>query len=359
MRFCYFIIKELAKVILKKDYLAHSALLRGIKLYRQTPESDKKGVLRCIKEVINLFYYWDAFPDTYFRFGMFLKDYGDMEKMKSFIPQGAYYRYSNDSDPRYHILIDDKILFHDLMSEYGLPVPERYFTFRQNRFRRGSEFLSDECVESIIEKITDERIFVKNYTGGAASGVHIFTKFAGGGYIDNDGNRVSVKMIRELYANQDVFFEKQIAQEPILRQFNPDTVNTIRVLTYNNKVISAAVRFGGKGSFVDNTAKGGVAVSLDVESGKLGPYGMREFDLTHYTEHPDSHLKFDGTVVTQWPEVKAVVERSINFLPYYKSIGFDVATTENGPVIIEINTGCGIYLSQMGKEKGLRDDFKS
>ena len=84
---------------------------------------------------------------------------------------------------------------------------------------------------------------------------------------------------------------------------------------------------------------------------------MREYDLTHYKEHPDSHLKFEGTTVTQWPEVKSIVEKTLKFLPYYKSVGFDVATTNNGPVVIEINTGAGIYLSQMGKEEVLAKYF--
>ncbi len=129
-------------------------------------------------------------------------------------------------------------------------------------------------------------------------------------------------------------------------------------MTFKDKVISAAVRFGCKGSFVDNTAKGGVAVSLDIETGMLESYGMREYDLNHYTEHPDSHLKFENTIVTQWPAVKKLVEKTLKFLPYYQSVGFDVATTKEGPVIIEINTGAGIYLSQMGKDKGLIDKFK-
>ena len=61
--------------------------------------------------------------------------------------------------------------------------------------------------------------------------------------------------------------------------------------------------------------------------------------------------------MNQWPEVKSLVEKTLKFLPYYKSVGFDVATTNNGPVIIEINTGAGIYLSQMGKDIGLKDSF--
>lgn len=357
MRLINYLIHECGRILLKKGHRSHSDLIRGIKLYHNTPLGSKKSILRCIFEIDKLCRYWHAFPDTYFRFGMFLKDYTDVERMKSFIPQEAYYRFSNDKQPKYHLLIDDKIIFHDLMKYYGLPVPTRYFTFRGGEFRQGAELMTDSEVDAIIQSIDDERIFVKRFTGGAASGVSIFTKKEKGKYVDADDELVSASMIRNKYAGQDFFFEKQLIQEPILSQFNPDTVNTIRVLTYKNKVVSAAVRFGGKGSFVDNTAKGGVAVSLDIHTGMLGNYGMREYDLNHYTEHPDSHIKFADTVVTQWPEVKKLVEKTVKYLPYYNSVGFDVATTNDGPVIIEINTGAGVYLSQMGKEEGLAKSF--
>ena len=305
-----------------------------------------------------LYNYWNAFPDTYFRMGMFAKSYKDYDRMKSFVPQGAYAKLSMDKHSEYHLLIDDKILFHDIMTQYGLPVPTRFFTFRGGEFRHGQELLTDAEVDTIIRGISDDRIFVKKFTGGAASGVSVFTKKENGVYVDKDGDIVSASMIRKKFSNQDFFFEKQIIQEPVLSQFNPDTVNTIRVLTYNNKIVSATVRFGGKGEYVDNVSANGVAVSLDIETGVLGDYGMKMYStIEHFYEHPDSHIPFKGTKVTQWSEVRSVVERTLKYLPYYKSVGFDVATTKEGPVILEINTGAGINLSQMGKEKGLRDKF--
>ncbi len=352
----FYCLKEIAKCFKYKISIKETDLGRVVLLYKKTKEP-KKNIFKILFELSRLSSYWHAFPDTYFRFGMFLKDYSNKKQILSFIPQGAYNRFAMDKDSHYHILIGDKIIFHDIMTHYGLPVPVRYFTFRGGLFRNGAVIMSDSEVDSIIQSIDDERIFVKRFTGGAASGVSIFTKKEDGIYIDNEGDIVSAAMIRKKYINQDFFFEKQIIQEPVLSQFNPDTVNTIRVLTYKDKVISAAVRFGGKGSFVDNTAKGGVAVSLDIKTGKLQSYGMREYDLTHYLEHPSSHLKFENTLVTQWPEVKALVEKTLKLLPYYNSVGFDVATTNDGPVIIEINTGAGIYLSQMGKNIGLANYF--
>lgn len=356
MKLIFFLVKEFGHILVNKNH--KSALLKGITLYKKTPIDKKKTFLKCINEISFLYNYWNTFPDTYFRFGMFLKEYTDKDKMKSFIPQGAYNRYALSSNKRYNILIDDKILYHDLMTFYGLPVPHRYFIFRNNEFRIGNELLTDSDVENILKGISDDRIFVKKFTGGAASGISIFRKVKSGFYIDQDNEEVSAAMIRRKYAGNDYIFEKQIKQERTLSQFNPDTVNTIRVLTYKNKIISATVRFGGKGEFVDNVSANGLAVSIDINSGCLGSYGLKMYSTTEkFYEHPDSHIKFEHTVVEQWEQICKVIERTLDYLPYYKSVGFDIATTLEGPVILEINTGVGINLSQMGKEYGLADKF--
>ena len=356
--FTHFILSSLLVKYRNPERYYASAFFKGFHFYKSVKNVRKKSYLVVLKEVRSQYYHWgEVFPDTYFRFGMFLENCTDQRRMLSFIPREAYYRYAKDDDPRYHVLIDDKILFHDIMMHYGFPVPQRFFIFRNNEFRSGNQLLTDEQVDSIISSVNDERIFVKRYTGGCASEISIFKRGEYGKYYSEEGDLVSSSLIRSKFKNQDYIFEKQLQQDEVLKQFNPDTVNTIRVLTYKNKVISATVRFGGKGSFVDNYSQGGVAVSLDIESGVLGDYGMRDYDITHYTEHPDSHLKFKGVQVTQWNDAKMLVERVCKYMPYYNSVGFDVATTINGPVIIEINTGAGTNLSEAGKDEGLARFF--
>jgi len=288
---------------------------------------------------------------------MFLKDFGSMDLMKSYLPQIAYSKLAQGKS-KYNLLIDDKIIFHDIMSYYGLPVPKRYFTYRNGEFRQGNVILSEEEVNNLLSDVRKDRIYIKRFTGGAASGVSILQKDKDGKWYNLNKQMITAQSIKTIYGKEGYVFEEQLKQEKELARFNPDTVNTIRVLTFKNKVIAATIRFGGKGAFVDNTAKGGVAVSLDIETGNLCEFGMREYDLTHYTEHPDTGIKFKGAKCSQWPEVKQCVEKCLKYIPYYNSVGFDVATTDEGPVIIEINTGAGIYLSQMGKKRGLANSFK-
>ncbi len=41
-----------------------------------------------------------------------------------------------------------------------------------------------------------------------------------------------------------------------------------------------------------------------------------------------------------------------------RMIGWNIALTENEPVILEMNTGTGVYSVQMGSEYGIAEDFK-
>ena len=358
MGLIYYLIKEFGRILFKENYKQNSSLLRSIRLYRVASSEHKKTMFKVLKETIQLFNYWKAFPNIYFSFGMFSKSFTDFEIMKSFIPQEAYNRYAISNDPRYNILIDDKILFHDLLSQYELPVPYRFFTFRNGIFRSGAITLSDVEVDNIISSIDDKRIFVKRFTGGAASGVSVVTLNSEGKFIDQENNVLSAEMIRNKYISDDIFFEKAIIQEYELARFNPDTVNTIRVLTYKNKIISGTVRFGGKGEIVDNISVNGIAVSIDVETGSLGTYGQKLYSCERYDSHPDSQIPFKGVIISQWPEVRKLVSKTLMLLPYYKSVGFDIATTDSGPVIVEINTGAGMELSQMGKDIGIAEYFE-
>jgi len=54
---------------------------------------------------------------------------------------------------------------------------------------------------------------------------------------------------------------------------------------------------GLKRSFVDNAAQGGMVV--DIATGLLCDFGLREYDATKYYEHPDSHKSFKEVSISQ------------------------------------------------------------
>ena len=285
---------------------------------------------------------------------MFRDSFSSLEQMKTFVPQKVYGRKMKDADGRYNILINDKLLFHDLMSFYDIPTTSRYFKYSHNVFMSNGRVISGTDVDVILAGITDNRIFVKRSQTGEASGVFVARRQSDGGYYFDD-TKLSSASIKELFGGDEIFVEKEILQDDSTRRYHPASCNTFRVLTYNNRVISACFRMGRGASFVDNYSKGGLVANIDIETGKLSDYAVAGYDYKYYFEHPDTGISFKDTVLPQWTTAKDLVERVCKVLPYYKSVGFDIACTKHGPVVVEINTGAEIIVNQMCVAKGLSD----
>lgn len=231
--------------------------------------------------------------------------------------------------------------------------------YKNNRWFISNREVSDIDVDKFLGSFEDNRIFLKLASEGAARGVYALKRISGKWTID--GQPIGAIAIRARFEGKSFFFERQIKQEKFLKSFNPDTVNTVRVLTLNNgkemQIVSAAVRFGRKGAFVDNMHAGGLAVSIDIETGRMESFAGRRFDEKKYYEHPDSHIRFEGEEIPYWKEIEQLVYFCLNILPQYRSIGFDIVTTDKGPIVLEVNTGAGMDLAQVGKNEGIASRF--
>ena len=138
--------------------------------------------------------------------------------------------------------------------------------------------------------------------------------------------------------------QELIIQHPALQAFGTGCVNTIRTITVRGRsgkisVFSAFLRVGtDTESFVDNRAKGGLAIGVDLESGKLMKYGFPHAEFgTKYEVHPLSGISFEGYQLPYWKEAKELVCAAHEQFYELQSIGWDVAITENGPILLEGN----------------------
>lgn len=125
----------------------------------------------------------------------------------------------------------------------------------------------------------------------------------------------------------------------------PGSLNTIRLVTVNPEgtdpaVVAAVHRFGAASTGgVDNFSAGGVVARLDLETGRMdrafriGP-GNR---LDWLERHPDSGQAITGTVVPGWADVLALVHALCARLPFLPYVGWDIAVTPDGPMVIEGN----------------------
>ncbi|MBQ3094748.1 MAG: carboxylate--amine ligase [Clostridia bacterium] len=138
--------------------------------------------------------------------------------------------------------------------------------------------------------------------------------------------------------------EDVIVCHPDVRKLYDNAVNSMRIITMLDKDQNAhclyvVQKIGLNGSIIDNNC---MFSRVDIETGRI-MYPAHSGDTTKgiiYEEHPNTHVKIQGY---QLPFVKEAVEmclKAAKVIPQVRYMGWDVAVTENGPVIIEGNTYC-------------------
>lgn len=129
-----------------------------------------------------------------------------------------------------------------------------------------------------------------------------------------------------------------------------DYCGTIRYVVYqqgekNLLPVAASIQLNG-GKITDHMINGGsISASIDLTNGKLSSLGL-DHQGKLYENNPLSGKKIRGFQIPFWKELLALVEKTCYVYPELPLIAFDIAITEAGPVLLEINAGCGTVAAQ-------------
>ena len=155
----------------------------------------------------------------------------------------------------------DKNIFDRLFPEGYLP---RTILRRMNGFWYDAQYrrlqLDDELLIQLLNSSNSDKLIVKPTVEGM-SGRNIIMLRRNEGCWEHDGLEVSVSMLQQRGAN--FIIQECVMQHEYISQFNPTSVNTLRLTLYRSVktdecvVTSAIMRIGGKGSVVDNAHAGG------------------------------------------------------------------------------------------------------
>lgn len=158
--------------------------------------------------------------------------------------------------------------------------------------------------------------------------------------------------------DEQALLEELIEQHPVLAEFNPSSVNTLRVVTLlgpNDEVrlMTSNLRLGnGEDRFADNFHHNGIAALLDVESGKVVSRGVDK-NLNYYRVHPLSGKEITGFTVPNWQMVTELVTRAAKVVPEVRYVGWDLAIgRESQAMLVEGNAAADPDIAQMPDQVG-------
>jgi hypothetical protein len=135
--------------------------------------------------------------------------------------------------------------------------------------------------------------------------------------------------------------EEYLHQHPALAALNASSVNTLRLFVLEQhgqfRTVGGFLRVGRAGSQVDNTARGGLACPIDLLTGRV----CEALDLTparnQHPVHPDSKVPLIGLQIPFWDQCLDLAGAALSCFPHMRFAGLDIAVTERGPCVIELN----------------------
>lgn len=234
----------------------------------------------------------------------------------------------------YISLLRDKFLFYKYISSNNLPTAEVFATIRNG-------IVYDTMMEEISWKDLKDKTdyFIKEIEGECAS------------FVKHMNNFEDLIAIRENLNKGNYILQRKITQSKIMDKINPYSINTLRVVTINKNgepyVLSSLLRVGTrKTGCVDNWAVGGLAIGIQ-DNGFCKEFGFYKPGYgTKTNKHPDNDIIFSQFLIPNYLDALNLAITAHKFFYGIRAIGWDIAITENGPILIEGNDNFEISLQQ-------------
>lgn len=211
---------------------------------------------------------------------------------------------------------------------------------------------SRECSNRFLASHVGERVIYKPLDGGQGKGIAVFD------VTDPDA------LAAELRAMPAGVVETWIRQHPQMQALYPDAINPIRIQTINHggkPVCLCATITAGRSERFANASCHAIFALVDVQTSAVTTDGC-DYDGNSYLVHPVTGIPLRGFQIPHWQELLRTVTEAAALIPEIGYIGWDVAITEDGVVLIEGNNDPGYSAYQLprltGKRTGMLHAYK-
>ena len=265
------------------------------------------------------------------------------EEREKYAGTGYMYEYQLKMNPKtYRSVLENKLEFLHI-----------YKNFIHHSYASLTDLEKDPSVAEKILKNKSGKVVLKNSFGQCGNGIEV---------VNSSELNIGL-LVGRLKKNGNDFVEEFVVQHTALMQLSPSGLNTVRIVTQVNEhggvdLLAARLRITIN-SAVDNLAAGNIAAPINLTTGVVEGPGVYS-DITKPDEflHPVTKIPIVGFEVPHWKETIAMIRQAALTNTNNRSIGWDVAITDNGPELIEGNHDWCKLLWQLPVHQGLKADVE-
>ena len=279
-----------------------------------------------------------------------IQQYGlTKENYKDFLSDYQYH-WLNRINNGYQIWINDKTTTRYVMEPYKQYLAKYYYDIIKMSGETCIKALQDipegfePSFDGIFKLLRQEKLLALKPSSGTHGDGFYRMEYADGKYLINGKEMTEDEIVDMISGFKSVYvITEYLFMHRELKKIYPNAVNTIRVAVVNQsayepKIMQTYMRIGSsKSGYTDNVGYGGICAKIDIGTGRYYcPEQLRNHKFTPCPVHPDTGVKIEG-VVPNWDYMCNGVLNICKFMPELEYLGFDIAITDDGFKIIEIN----------------------
>jgi len=231
----------------------------------------------------------------------------------------------------------DKLLFADCCRRFHIAAPEVLVAIEGGALKWRTQDLA----------VLDCDLFAKPRRGKGAHGTSLFRRVAAGCYLAPDGALLSLDALlarlQEQSLTTPMLLQKRLRNHPSLADLAADSLVVIRVITCldeqgNPEATHGMLRVLAKlEPSWDTMLEFGTPI--DLESGELGMLtgDKAESCTDRYDAHPMTGSTILGRQFRGWPQIRDLAIAAHRHFPHRVIVGWDLAFTSQGPMVVEGN----------------------
>lgn len=241
-------------------------------------------------------------------------------------------------------MTESKKYFYDLCEDKGIPTPKTLFHIKKVSLSNPKEQI-ESSIKNYLNSSPDGEFIVKPSSGTQGNGIFFYSKRANEFKITSGPAldlRNFTNHLSSLCSADDYLIQERVVNHVDIDSFAPsDALQTLRIYSLiideDCFILFCLFKQAGHGQLVDNFNKGQNKSTLWVVDSRTGQL-VQGYQINENGYGYKGALSFKENICLPfWPEsIELVKSASKKFLPL-RTVGWDVAITDKGPIIIEGN----------------------
>jgi len=166
------------------------------------------------------------------------------------------------------------------------------------------------------------------------------------------------RALENRFNDKGFLFQSAVRQHPQVEAAIGRAIGCLRYVTINDAqgvdLVGVAWKVPNAGGLSDAGAVGGLAVSLDQDTGVVRKaFSSSDADGREITHHPGTGAKLIGFAVPNWETTTQTVLAAARVLHHLPIVGWDIAIGPDGPIFIEANSSPSFWAMQVGRSNGI------